>query len=376
LNHKRDYYEILGVTRNAGEQEIKSAYRKLALQHHPDRNPNSKESAEEKFKELTEAYSVLADSQKRAAYDHYGHTAFGNSGAGWTPDFSSTIFSDFEDILGDFFGFGDIFGGGRARRARPRRGADLRYDLEICFEEAASGLDTKIKIPRWDNCSSCNGSGAKKGSQPVVCAACGGRGQIRHQQGFFTIARTCPQCAGVGRVIRDPCSSCRGEGRVREEKVLGLKIPPGVDDGTRLRVGGEGEAGLLSGPPGDLYVVLKVREHSFFERQGNDLYCTIPISVAQTTLGANLKVPTLKGDERLRIPEGTQSESVFRLRGKGFPSVDGRGHGDLFVKVHVVIPQRLSREQRRLFESLAQSLSVDNKPLGKRVAEKVKSFFV
>lgn len=374
MNQKRDYYDVLGVGRDAGEQAIKSAYRRLALQHHPDRNPENKESAEENFKELTEAYSVLADPQKRAAYDHYGHAAFGNSAA-WTPDFSSTIFSDFEDILGDFFGFADIFGGGRPRRARPRRGADLRYDLEISFEEAASGLDTKIKIPRWENCPSCNGSGAKKGSQPVTCSACGGRGQIRQTQGFFSIARTCPQCAGVGQVIKDPCPSCRSEGRVRQEKVLGIRIPPGVEDGTRLRVGGEGEAGLLNGPPGDLYVVLKVREHPFFERQANDLYCTIPISVAQAALGADIKVPTLKGSERLRIPEGTQSESVFRLRGKGFPSVDGRGRGDLFVKIHVVIPRRLSREERRLMESLAQFLSVDNKPLGRRVAEKVKSFF-
>ncbi len=374
MNQKRDYYEVLGVTRGAGEQEIKSAYRRLALQHHPDRNPDTKESSEEKFKELTEAYSVLADPQKRAAYDHYGHAAFGNS-SGWSPDFSSTIFSGFEDILGDFFGFGDIFGGGATRRSRSRRGADLRYDMEISFEEAAAGLDTKIKIPRWENCSSCNGSGAKQGRPPVTCSACGGRGRIRHQQGFFTIARTCPQCAGAGQVIPEPCPACHGEGRVRKEKVLGLKIPAGVDDGTRLRVGGEGEAGLLNGPPGDLYVVLKVREHRFFERHGNDLYCTVPISVVQAALGTSIKVPLLKGEERLRIPEGTQSESVFRLRGKGVPSVDGRGHGDLFVKVHVVIPQRLSREQRRLLESLAESLAVDNKPLMKRAAEKVRSFF-
>jgi molecular chaperone DnaJ len=374
LNQKRDYYEVLGVSRGAGEQEIKSAYRRMALQHHPDRNPNDKETAEERFKELTEAYSILADPQKRAAYDHYGHAAF-NGTRGWSPDFSSTIFSDFEDILGDFFGFGDIFGGGRPRRARPQRGADLRYDLEISFEEAATGLDTKIKIPRWENCPGCNGSGAKQGSSPVTCSACGGRGQIRQTQGFFSIARTCPQCAGAGRVIRDPCPSCRGEGRVRQEKILSIKIPAGVDDGTRLRVGGEGEAGLLSGPPGDLYVALRVREHPFFHRHGSDLYCTVPVSVAQAPLGAHIKVPTLKGEEALRIPEGTQSESVFRLRGKGFPSLNGRGHGDLFVKVHVTIPQRLSREQRRLFESLAESIRTENKPLPKRVAEKVKSFF-
>ena len=374
MNQKRDYYEVLGVSRGAKEQEIKSAYRRLALQHHPDRNPTDTQTAEEKFKELTEAYSVLADPQKRAAYDSYGHAAFGNN-AGWTPDFSSTIFSDLEDLFGDVFGFGDIFGGGKPRRARPQRGADLRYDLEISFEEAATGLDTKIKIPRWENCPGCNASGAKKGSSPVACSACGGRGSIRQTQGFFSIARTCPQCAGVGRVILEPCPSCRGEGRVRQEKVLSIKIPAGVDDGTRLRVVGEGEAGLLNGPPGDLYVVLKVREHRFFDRQGSDLYCTIPISVSQATLGAQIKVPTLKGPEALRIPEGTQSESVFRLRGKGFPSLDGRNHGDLFVKVHVVIPQRLSREQRRLLEVLAESVTTENKPLQKRVAEKARSFF-
>jgi molecular chaperone DnaJ len=374
LNHKRDYYDVLGVPREASEQELKSAYRRLALQHHPDRNPNNKEEAEEKFKEITEAYSVLADSQKRAAYDRYGHAAFGNSGA-YTPDFSSTIFADFEDIFGDFFGFGDLFGGGRTRRARAQRGADLRYDLEISFEEAASGLETKVKIPRFENCSACSGRGARKGSEPVVCSACGGRGQLHSQQGFFTIARTCPQCNGAGRVIQEPCPECRGEGRVREEKVLGLKIPAGVDDGTRLRVSGEGEAGFHGGPSGDLYVVVRVREHPFFERRGNDLYYTIPISVSQAALGAEIKVPTLRGSESLRIPEGTQSGSVFRLRGKGFPSLDGHGHGDLYVAAHVVTPKHLSREQRQLIEALGRSLRLDNKPLEKRVAEKMKDFF-
>jgi len=374
LNHKRDYYDVLGVARNAPEPEIKSAYRRLALQYHPDRNPGNKEEAEERFKEITEAYGVLADPQKRSAYDRYGHAAFGNAG-GYTPDFSSAIFSDFEDIFGDFFGFGDLFGRGRTRRSRAQRGADLRYDMEISFEEAATGLDSKIKIPRWENCSSCNGRGAKKGSEPAVCAACGGTGQLRHQQGFLTIARTCPQCAGVGQVIREACPTCQGEGRVRQEKVLGLKIPPGVDDGTRLRVSGEGEAGFQGGPPGDLYVVVKVCEHPFFERRGNDLYCTIPISVVQAVLGAEIKVPTLKGEERLRIPEGTQPGSVFRLRSKGFPSLDGRGHGDLYVMIQVAVPRGLSREQRRLIEALGHSLRADNKPLTSRAAEKIKDFF-
>ena len=373
MNHKRDYYEVLGVSRNAGEQELKSAYRRLALQHHPDRNPGNQAESEERFKELTEAYSILVDPQKRAAYDRYGHAAFGG-GAGYSPDFSSVDFSDFADIFGDFFGFGDIFGRGRTRRPRAERGADLRYDLTISFEEAASGLDTKIKIPRTEICSSCGGRGARKGSEPVTCAGCGGRGQIRSTQGFFTIARTCPQCGGMGQVIRDACPDCEGEGRVRNEKILGIKIPAGVEDGTRLRVSGEGEAGYQGGPPGDLYVILKVREHEFFERRGNDLYCVIPLSIAQAVLGADIKVPTLRGQERLRIPEGTQSGAVFRLRGKGFPSVDGHASGDLYASVHVVVPRHLTRDQRRMIESLEHSVRVENKPLERRAAEKVKGY--
>ncbi|MFB3923578.1 MAG: molecular chaperone DnaJ [Terriglobia bacterium] len=372
MNQKRDYYEVLGVARSVGEQELKSAYRKLAMQHHPDRNPGNKDESEEKFKEITEAYSVLADPQKRSAYDRYGHAAFATGGGGYSPDFSSTVFSDFEDLFGDFFGFGDIFGRGRAQRSRAQRGADLRYDMELGFEEAATGLDTKIKIPRWENCSTCNGRGAKKGSEPVTCSACGGRGQLRTQQGFFTIARTCPQCGGEGQVIREACPDCKGEGRVRKEKILGLRIPAGVDDGTRLRISGEGEAGYQGGSPGDLYVVLKVREHPYFLRQGSELYCTIPISITQAALGAEIKVPTLRGQERLRIPEGTQSGSVFRLRGKGFPSVDGRGPGDLFVNVHVVVPKNLNREQRRMLETLEHAVRIDNKPLDRHAAEKAR----
>ena len=368
MSQKRDYYEVLGVSRDAGEQELKSAYRKLAMQYHPDRNPGDKHQAEEKFKELSEAYSVLADPDKRATYDRFGHA--GVQGAGtYSPDFNATIFSDFSDILGDFFGFGDLFGGGRTQRRRAQRGADLRYELEIDFEEAAKGLETKVKITRWESCSACNGRGAKKGSEPVTCNACNVRGQIRSSQGFFTISRTCPQCAGLGQVIREACPECQGEGRSRREKVLGIKIQAGVEDGMRLRVSGEGEAGYNGGPPGDLYVAISIRGHPYFERRGNDLYCTVPISLVQAALGSEMKVPTMRGQEKLRIPEGTQSGSVFRLRGKGFPSVDGHGPGDLYVTVHVVIPRHLTREQRKLLESLEHALRVDNKPLERMTAE-------
>ena len=374
-NSRRDYYAVLGVARNADTQEIKSAYKKLALQYHPDRNPENKDDATEKFKEISEAYSVLADPQKRAMYDRYGHAGVSSSaGAGAWPDFSSTIFSDFEDIFGDLFNFGGVFGRGRGRRGA-QRGADLRYDLEISFEEAAAGLDTKIKIPRWETCSSCRGRGNRQGSDPVACDACGGRGQIRHQQGFFTLTQTCPQCQGMGQVIRDVCPACDGEGRVRQERVLSVRIPAGVEDEMRLRVSGEGEGGAHGGPPGDLFVVIRVREHSYFERKGNDVYCDIPISIAQAVLGSEIKVPTLQGEEKLRIPEGTQSNAAFRLRGKGLPTVDGRAQGDLYVQVHVVIPTHLTRDQRRLVEMLGPSLRVANKPLARRTKEKAKNSF-
>ncbi len=362
MNNKRDYYEILGVDRSASDQELKSAYRKLAMQYHPDRNPDSKQESEEKFKEITEAYGVLADAQKRAAYDRYGHAGI-NGTAGWNPDFSSTIFSDFEDLLGDFFGFGG-FGRGARDRGRASQGSNLQYNMDISLEEAAKGLEAKIKIPRSETCDSCRGSGAKKGTQPVTCSACGGRGQIRHQQGFFTMARTCPQCQGAGQVIREACPACGGKGQVQQERVLALKIPPGVDDGMRLRVSGEGEAGRFGGPPGDLYVMLNVREHPYFDRQGRDLYCTIPISIVQAVLGAEIKVPTLDGTEKLKIPEGSQNGTVFRLRGHGMPSVDGmKRRGDLFVTIHVVTPTRLSRDQRKVFEELTSAVQLDNNPI-------------
>jgi len=373
LNHKRDYYEVLGVGRSAAEQEIKSAYRKLALQHHPDRNPDSKAEAEEKFKQITEAYSVLADPQKRAAYDRFGHAGVNNMG-GFAPDFSSTIFADFEDILGDLFGFGDVFGRRTGRRTRAEHGADLRYDMEISLEEAAEGLETKIKIPRWETCGGCGGRGARKGSEPVNCPACAGRGQIRQQQGFFTLTRTCPHCQGMGQVIREACPDCHGQGRLRQEKVLGIKVPPGVDDRTRLRLTGEGEAGLYGGPTGDLYVVLRVREHRYFERRGDDLFCTVPISISQAILGTEIKVPTLRGEERLRVPEGTQSGTVFRVRGAGMPNLNDRGHGDLYVTAQVVTPTNLPRPQRRMLENIENYLRVDNKPLERRPQKRTRHY--
>ncbi len=374
MPEKRDYYEVLGIGREASEAELKSAYRRLAMQHHPDRNPTNQDAAAEKFKEITEAYSVLADPQKRAAYDRYGHAAVGG-GAAWSPDFSSTIFSDFEDIFGDLFGFGDVFGRGARGRSRSAGGVDLRYDLTISLEEAAAGLETKIKIPRWEACPVCEGTGAKKGSKATSCPTCGGRGQLRHQQGFFTVTRTCPQCQGMGQVIRDLCSICKGEGRVNTERVLGLKIPPGVDDGTRLRVAGEGGVATRGSAPGDLYVILKVREHPYFERRGNDLYCTMPVSISQASLGAEILVPSLNGEERLRIPEGAQSGQVFRLRGMGMPVLEGRGRGDLYVEILVVTPTHLPREQRHWLEVLAPFVRVDNKPLGRHTTEKVKDIF-
>src|ERR1700737_1411236 len=292
--NQRDYYAVLGISRTATLEEIKSAYRKCALKWHPDRNPENKADAEIKFRESTEAYSILSDPQKRQVYDTCGHA--GLSGAGAGTGFDGTIFQDFHDIFGDFFGFDDLFGGGgrRGGRTRKQRGSDLRYDMSLRFEEAAAGVNTKIKIPRQEYCSACNGTGAKAGTGVVTCQSCGGRGQLAYQQGFFTISRTCPACQGAGQIVKERCPDCRGEGRVERERIIELRIPPGVDTGTRLRVQNEGEPGPNGGPPGDLYVVLDVKEHPFFERRGADLYCTIPVSIAQATLGTELQVPGLK----------------------------------------------------------------------------------
>jgi molecular chaperone DnaJ len=376
-SNQRDYYEVLGVTKTASVDEIKASYRKSALKWHPDRSPENKEEAEIKFRESTEAYSILSDPQKRQIYDNYGHA--GLAGAGGSTDFNGTIFQDFHDIFGDFFGFEDLFGGGgrRGGRSRVQRGADLRYDMTLTFEEAASGVNTKIRVPRQEYCEACNGTGAKKGTGVVSCQACGGRGQIVYQQGFFTINRTCPACQGAGQIVKERCVECRGQGRVDRERTIELRIPPGVDTGTRLRVQGEGEAGPNGGPAGDLYVVLEVKEHAFFERRGADLYCTIPLSIAQASLGTELQVPGLGGEERLKVPEGTQSGAVFRIKGKGLPDPHGGGKGDLYYHVRVLTPTKLTREQRKLMEQLNATLKVDNKPADRNstIFDKVKDIF-
>jgi molecular chaperone DnaJ len=372
---QRDYYEVLSISRTAAVDDIKAAYRKAALRWHPDRNPENKTEAETKFRECTEAYSVLSDPQKRQVYDSYGHA--GLSSAGMGQGFDNTVFQDFHDIFGDFFGFEDLFGGGRRGRSRAQRGADLRYDMTLTFEEASSGVTTKIKLPRQEFCEACNGTGAKKGTGVVSCQTCAGRGQLAYQQGFFTITRTCPACQGAGQIVRERCPDCRGQGRLERERTIELRIPPGVDTGTRLRVAGEGEPGPNAGPAGDLYVVLDVKEHPFFERRGADLYCTIPLSISQATLGTELQVPGLGGEERLKIPEGTQSGAVFRIKGKGLADPRGGGKGDLYYHVRVLTPTKLTRDQRKLIEQLGATLQVENKPADRNssIFDKVKDIF-
>ncbi len=361
MSAKRDYYEVLGVQRGAPESEIKSAYRKLALKFHPDRNPGDKQ-AEEHFKEAAEAYGVLGDGDKRKRYDAYGHAGLGGSASQVDP----TIFADFGDVLGDLFGFGDVFG---RRRGGPRRGADLRYNLELSFEEAVFGNETQIQIPRAQTCATCSGSGAAPGTKPIQCIACAGSGRVTFQQGFFSVARACGRCSGTGRIISSHCKDCSGEGRVTIQRKLQLKIPAGVDTGSQLRVSGEGEPGALGGPAGDLYVVLRVAEHAFFKRDGTALYCEIPLSVTQAALGASIEVPTLEEPAKVTVPEGTQTGTSFRVRGQGVPNLGSKGRGDLHVNVRVVVPTKLSSEQRKLFEQLAKTLPVPD------TGSKEKGFF-
>lgn len=352
---KRDYYEVLGVSKTAAEGELKSAYRKLAMKYHPDRNPGDK-AAEESFKEAAEAYAVLADAQKRAAYDRFGHAGV-NQGAGAGAGFDPSVFNDFgdfADILGGMFGFGDVFGG--RRRSGPQRGADLRYDLEIAFEEAAKGTETTIQIPRQENCETCSGSGAAPGTQPTTCSMCKGQGQVRRQQGFFTIATTCPQCRGAGRTVSKPCTTCHGAGRTSHERKITVKIPAGIATGQQLRLQNEGEGGSMGGPSGHLYVVIHVKDHDFFKRDGANLFCEIPVNFPTLALGGEITVPTLDGSETIKVPEGTQTGTTLRLKGKGLPDVGGRGKGDLFATVQVQTPRKVSKETRHLLEQLAKAL--------------------
>jgi molecular chaperone DnaJ len=369
---KRDYYEILGVTRTASEQEIKSSYRKLAMQFHPDRNPGNPE-AEDKFKEASEAYSVLIDSDKRARYDQFGHAGLGNGGFG---GFDPSNFTDVSDIFGDLFSdfFGVNVGGGRGR-SRAQKGGDTRADLNLTFEEAAFGKKTEIKVRRHESCEQCKGSGAAPGKGPVSCATCGGRGQVRYQQSFFSVARTCPNCGGVGKIIADPCVKCKGEGRQTKERMIEVSVPPGVEDGTRMRYQEQGDSGANGGPAGDLYVVLHVKPHPFFEREGKDLFCSIPLSISQAALGAEITIPVLDGEYKLKIPEGIQSGTVLRVRGKGVASIRGGGKGDLHVQVRIQTPTKLTKRQRELLVELSGTSVIENKPEPRSLFEKVKEIF-
>src|ERR1051325_2331269 len=367
---KRDYYEVLGVSRTANETEIKSAYRRLAVRFHPDKNPGDA-AAEDKFKEAAEAYSVLADAEQRQRYDRFGRAGC-SSGAGQA--WGAPGFGGIEDILGDLFGFGDVFGGRAGpRRSAAQRGADLRYDLEITLEEAYHGMTSQLRIPRLESCDTCKGNGAQPGTEPENCSNCGGTGQVRYQQGFFSVARTCQPCRGTGRIIKTPCEDCRGAGRIEREKQMEVKIPAGVETGSRLRVQGEGESGTQGGPSGDLYVVIHLAEHERFERQGSNLYASQPLTFAQAALGSDVYVATIEGEEKIKVPAGTQTGTRFRIKGKGMPVLGGRGRGDLFVSVSVVTPTSLTREQRKLLEQLAV---VEIKDLeDKGLVDKVRDIF-
>lgn len=373
---QRDYYEILGVNRTADEAALKAAYREVAKKFHPDRNPGNQE-AEDKFKAAAEAYSVLSDTQKRAAYDRFGHAGVGSAGGNGAAGFDPSQFNDFSDILGDLF-FGDLFGrgGGGSRANRQRAGEDLRYDLEISFEDSIRGMQADIQVPRMDACAKCAGSGAEKEDGLVTCSVCRGRGEVNYQQGFLTIRRTCGQCGGRGKIIRRPCKECKGEGYTRSNRKLKVTIPAGVSDGIQLRVPGEGQPSPNGGPQGDLYVVLRVKEHAIFERHEYDLHCTVPVNLAQATLGTEIDLLTFDGLETIQIPEGTQPGTQIRVKGKGVPKLQGGGRGDLFVHVEVRVPTKLSKEQRRLMEQLGETLPSENEPEDKGLFDKVKDYFM
>jgi molecular chaperone DnaJ len=374
---KRDYYEVLDVSKNASEAEIKKAFKRLAMKYHPDRNPDNKEALE-KFKEAKEAYDVLTDAQKRAAYDQFGHAgvdpsaAAGGAGAGFGG-------ASFNDIFGDVFG--DIFGGGGGRKGggqRVYRGADLRYNLELTLEEAVRGTSVNIRVPTQVECDECGGSGAKKGSSPVTCSTCGGHGQVRMQQGFFSLQQTCPRCHGSGSIIENPCGVCHGHGRIEQQKTLSVKVPAGVDNGDRIRLSGEGEAGEHGGPSGDLYVHVIVRPHDIFQRDGDDLFCEVPVSVVTASLGGELEIPTLDGRVNLKIPAESQSGKLFRLRGKGVKSVRGSQQGDLLCRISVETPVNLTKKQKELLREFETSMREDNvnhSPRASSWLDGVKKFF-
>jgi molecular chaperone DnaJ len=369
---KRDYYEILGVQKGADEAELKAAFRKQAMKCHPDRNPGDK-AAEARFKELNEAYQALGDPQKRAAYDRFGHAAFENGGpgaGGFSGDFGSSMADIFDDL------FGEMMGGRRGGRATQNRGADLRYNLEITLEDAYAGKNETLKVPSAITCDACGGSGAKAGSKPKKCATCGGMGRVRASQGFFAIERTCPTCQGRGEVIDNPCASCAGAGRVTRERTLAVNIPAGVEDGTRIRLAGEGEAGVRGGPSGDLYIFLSLKPHPFFQRDGADLFCRVPISMVQAALGGEITVPTVDGgDAKVKVPEGTQSGKQFRLRGKGMPVLRSKDVGDLYIQALVETPQNLTRRQRELLAEFEQESSQQTNPEAAGFFSKVREFF-
>jgi molecular chaperone DnaJ len=366
MANKRDYYEVLGVNKDASDEEIKKSYRKLAMKHHPDRNPDSKD-AEEKFKEAKEAYEMLSDAEKRRAYDAYGHAGVNPQMGGGEggPGFGGGFAEAFGDI------FGDIFSGGAGRgRSNVYRGADLRYNLEIALEQAARGTDTKIRIPAMEECEVCHGSGAKPGTQPKTCTTCSGQGTVRLSQGFFSIQQTCPTCHGTGKQITDPCTACRGAGRVKKHKTLQVKIPAGIDEGDRIRLSGEGEAGVNGGPPGDLYVVIHLKEHSVFQREGDDLHCEMPVSFTLAALGGEIEIPTLDGHAKIKVPAETQSGQVFRLRGKGIKGVRSTYPGDLLCQVAIETPVKLTERQKELLRELEEI----NKHDGDRHSPRAKSF--
>ena len=371
---KRDYYEVLGVAKNASDDDLKKAYRKLAMKYHPDRNPDNKD-AEEKFKEVKEAYEMLTDPAKREAYDRFGHAGV-DPNAGFPGGAGGQGFGGFADVFGDIFG--DIFGGQRAGAGRSNvyRGADLRYAMEITLEQAASGYTSEIRVPSWDTCGTCSGTGAKPGTKPKVCHTCGGQGAVRVQQGFFSIQQTCPTCHGSGKVIPEPCTSCEGVGRVKKNKTLEVKIPAGIDDGMRIRSAGNGEPGINGGPPGDLYVEIHVKEHPVFQRDGDDLHCEVPIGITTAALGGTVQIPTLAGRAEIDLPEGTQSGKQFRLRGKGIKGIRSSYPGDLYAHVVVETPVRLTDKQKQLLRELEASLKdPKHSPQTKGWMDRVKDFF-